>query len=245
MTGARDETLEVKASVPERGARLSACLRDLGLELRGGFDNTDSAAAAASRRLDHQRIADGFSRPAGRARILDASLGARHRGHAGARRHLARRRLVAHGSDRLGSRSHEYEPGAFHHRGEVRVLRQEAVAGMDGVGAARDGGRDDGLFVQVGFCCMRRPDLCDFVRHPRSQHLTVGGTGCLNGAHAKRLRGAYDADRDLPAIGDEQRFDRHQALRRRDRRAAGRPSPGLRSPHGTPAGAPPSQRPQA
>ena len=35
MTGARDETFEVKASVPERGARLTACLRDLGLELRG------------------------------------------------------------------------------------------------------------------------------------------------------------------------------------------------------------------
>ena len=35
VTGARDETLEVKAPVPERGARLSACLRDLSLELRG------------------------------------------------------------------------------------------------------------------------------------------------------------------------------------------------------------------
>ena len=53
MTGARDETLEVKASVPERGERLGARLRDLGLELRGGLGNPDSAAAAASRRLDH------------------------------------------------------------------------------------------------------------------------------------------------------------------------------------------------
>ena len=53
MTGAWDETFEVKASVPERGTRLTACLRDLGLELRGGFGNADSAAAAASRRLDH------------------------------------------------------------------------------------------------------------------------------------------------------------------------------------------------
>ena len=118
-------------------------------------------------------------------------------------RHLARHRLVAHGPDRLGSRSHEYEPGAFHHRREVRVLRQEAVAGMDGVGAARDGGRDDGLFVQIGFCGVRWSDLCDFVRHPRGQHLPVGGADGLDGAHAERLGGAYDADGDLPSIGDE------------------------------------------
>ena len=45
---------------------------------------------------------------------------------------------------------------------------------MDGVGAARDGGGDNGLFVQVGFCGVRRSDLDDFVRHPRGQHLPVG-----------------------------------------------------------------------
>ena len=35
MTSARDETLEVKTPVPERGERLGARLRDLGFELRG------------------------------------------------------------------------------------------------------------------------------------------------------------------------------------------------------------------
>ena len=38
VTGARDETLEVKASVPERGERLSARLWDLGLELSGRLE---------------------------------------------------------------------------------------------------------------------------------------------------------------------------------------------------------------
>src|ERR1700748_123008 len=97
MTGARDETLEVKASVPERGERLGACLRDLSLELHGGCGNADATAAAASGRLDHQRIADRFSRLAGGAGAFDAPIGTRHRGNAGARRHLARHGLVAHG----------------------------------------------------------------------------------------------------------------------------------------------------
>src|ERR1700760_5009197 len=90
MTGARDETLEVKASVPERGERLGARLRDLSLDLRGGCGNADTTAATASGRFDHQRIADRFSRLAGRARAFDPPIGARHRRNAGARRHLAR-----------------------------------------------------------------------------------------------------------------------------------------------------------
>jgi hypothetical protein len=53
VTGARDETLEVKATVPEPGERLGARRRDLGFELRGGLSNADSAAAAAGRCLDH------------------------------------------------------------------------------------------------------------------------------------------------------------------------------------------------
>ena len=162
VTGARDETLEVEASVAERGERLGARWRDLGLELRGGCGNADAAAAAASRRLDHHRIADGFSRPTSRARVLDPPGGARHRWHARARRHLTRRSLVAHGLDRLGSRSDEYKPGALHHRGEAGVLRQEAVARMHGVGAVRDRRRDERLLVQVGLCRMRRPDFDDF-----------------------------------------------------------------------------------
>ena len=245
VTRARDETLEVQASVAESRERLGARLRDLGIELRGGPGDADAAAAAASRSLDHQRIADGFSRPTSPARVLDPPGGARHRWHARARCHLTRRSLVAHGLDRLGSRSDKYEPGALHHRGEAGVLRQEAVAGMDGVGAARDRRGDDGLLVQVGSCRMRRPDFRDFVRHPGGQHLPVGGADRLDGADTERLRGAYDADGDFPTIGDEQRPDRHWAVRRRGRRAVGRPSPDPRFPHGTRAAARPSPRPPA
>ena len=245
VTGAGDETLQVQASVPERSERLGARLRDLGCELRGRRCIADSTPATASRRLDHQRIADGFSCLAGRACILDAPVGARHHWDARARRHLARDGLVAHGPDGFGPRSHEREPGAFHHRGEVRVLRQEAVTGMDGVCAARDGGGDDRLFLQVGFRGVRRPDFRDFVRHPRSEHIPVSGADRLDGADAERLRGAYDADRDFPAVGDKKPPDQHRALRRRGRRAAGQPSPDPHLPRGMSEGAQPRRRPPA
>ena len=52
---------------------------------------------------------------------------------------------------------------------------------MDGVGAARDGGRDDRLFIQIRFRRVRRPDIGDFVRHPRGKHLPVGGASGLDG----------------------------------------------------------------
>ncbi len=82
---------------------------------------------------------------------------------------------------------------------------------MNGVGAARCGGRDEGLLVQVGFRRLRRPDFHDFVRQPRGQHIPVGGADGLHGSHAEGLRGADDADGDFPAIGDEQRPDRHRS----------------------------------
>ena len=45
---------------------------------------------------------------------------------------------------------------------------------MDGVGAARDRGGDDGLLVQVGFRGVRRSDLDRLVGQPRGQHVPVG-----------------------------------------------------------------------
>ena len=52
------------------------------------------------------------------------------------------RHLVAHQRDGFRTRADEHEAAAFDALGEVRVLRQEAVAGMDGVDAG-DGGVPD------------------------------------------------------------------------------------------------------
>ena len=162
-------------------------------------------------------------------------VAAGHRRHAGLRRHLARRDLVAHQADRFGARPDEDQPGALDRLGEGGVLRQEAVAGMDGVGAGRSRRLEDRGDVQIGFRRLRRADLDRLVGELDGERFRVRLAVRLHRADAELARRADDAHGDLAAIGNEEFSDRHSAerLSRPARRAAGRPGPRPRSRRGT------------
>src|SRR5699024_11280725 len=59
--------------------------------------------------------------------------------------------LVAHGPDGVRARAEEDDAGGFAGRGELRVLRQESVAGVDGLRSGRPGGGDDLVDAQLRF----------------------------------------------------------------------------------------------
>ena len=100
-------------------------------------------------------------------------------------------------------------PAASTFSAKFGVLREEAVAGVDRVGAARNRSRDDGVFVQIGFCRVRGTDLDRFIGEPGGQHILVRGARGLNRLDPKRLRRADDPNGDLAPIGDEELFNRH------------------------------------
>jgi hypothetical protein len=124
----------------------------------------------------------------------------------------ARGHLVAHQPDGLGARSDEDQAGIAHRLREGRVLGKEAVAGMDGVGAALAGGFQNALDVEIGLGRVRRADIDCLVGQLDGKRFRVGVAIGLDGAYAERAGGADDAHRDLAAIGDQQRGDRHAAL---------------------------------
>ncbi len=95
------------------------------------MDETDALAAAARRRLEHDGIADLSGEPGSLARILQAGVVARHDRHARAAGDAPRRRLLAHLAHHARRRANEDEPASAAGVGEVGVLREEAVAGMD------------------------------------------------------------------------------------------------------------------
>ena len=72
-------------------------------------------------------------------------------------RRLAGDGLVAHAADDLAGRADEGEVVLDADLGELGVLGQEAVAGMDGVGAGDLGRGDDVGDVQVALAARRRP----------------------------------------------------------------------------------------
>ncbi len=122
-------------------------------------------------------------------------------GHAGSLHRLNGRDLVAHQPDRARGWADEGEAARLHALGEVGVLRQEAVAGVNGHGIGDFGRTDDRRHVQVTVCRRRRTDTHGLVgkQHVFEIVVRVGVDG--DGLDAHLLAGALYAQGDLAAVG--------------------------------------------
>ena len=102
-----------------------------------------AAAAAAGRRLDQHRIADLFGQTQGLRFVVNQALAAGHDGDAGLLGQLAGLVLVAEQLHRLVRRADELDLAVAADLGEMCVLGEEAVAGMDRLHVGDLGGADD------------------------------------------------------------------------------------------------------
>src|SRR5206468_13019085 len=118
--------------------------------------------------------------------------------------------LVAHGADRLRARADEDEAGVLDPFGEIRVLREEAVAGMDRLGVGHLGRTDDGRDVEVAVARGRRPDAYRFVGEHHVLRVGVGLRMHGDRLDAELAARPLDSQRDLAAVGD-QYFFKHRA----------------------------------
>ena len=116
--------LEEQPAVAEGRQRLAFGRGDGVVELVERPDDPHPAAAAAGRRLDEQRQPELGGRAAGDDR------------HGGRRGDLLGRHLVARGAQRGRRRPDPREAGVADRGREVRALGEEAVAGVDRIGAA-------------------------------------------------------------------------------------------------------------
>ncbi len=112
-----------------------------------------------------------------------------------------------------GRRADEGQAVRLHHLGEAGVLRQEAVAGMDRVGAGDGGGRQDGRDVEVAVLGRRRADADALVGQAHMHRLGIGGGVHGDGRDAQLAAGALDAQRDLAAVGDQDLLEQGGRLR--------------------------------
>ena len=133
----------------------------------------------------------------------DGVLGSGDERGAGLRGDVPRLHLVAERDDRLGGGADPGQPRVDHRPGEIGVLGQEPVAGVDRVRARLLRRVDDLLDHQVGVAGRRPPEGEGLVGHPDVQGVAVGlGVD----GHARQplvLARAGDAHRDLAAVGDQ------------------------------------------
>ena len=112
--------------------------------------------------------------------------------------------LVAEQFEGVHARPDEGHPRRRAAPGQFRVLRQEAVAGVQRVATRVQGGGDDPVDVEV----RRRAGAVEgdrLVRLAGVQTAGVVGGRHRHRRHAELRRRPHDADRDLPAV-------RHQEL---------------------------------
>ena len=92
---------------------------------------------------------------------------------------------------------------------EARVLREEAVARMNGVSAGDLAGRDNRGDVEIAVARRRRPDAYALVGELDVHRVLVGGRIDGDGRDAELLGRAHDAERNFAAVGD-QNFIEHR-----------------------------------
>ena len=111
--------------------------------------------------------------------------------------------LVAEGDDRLGGGADPGQAGVDDRLREVGVLGEEAVPGVDGVGAGLLGGVEDLVDDQVGVAGRGAAERERLVGDPDVQRVPVGLGVDGHAGQPRVLAGACDADRDLTAVGDQ------------------------------------------
>ena len=198
-----DEFLDEHAVVAERrfGFRLRAgkTFGDFGF----GPGDAHALAAAAGGGLDHHRIADLVG---DLHRLLVVGDDAEMAGHGrdlGGRGGLLGFDLVAHGGNGLGVRTDKDDAGGFQRLREGLALGQEAVARVDGLGAALLAGGDDFLDHQITLGCGRRANQDGGIGHLDMQRVLVGLRIDGDRLNSHFSRGLDDPAGNFAAIGNQ------------------------------------------
>ncbi len=209
---ALDVVLEEDRVVAEARLRLPPRGLERFLELLGPLNDTHSAAASACGRLDHERIAD-----------LLGGAGGHDRYPRRLRRPLGGQ-LVSRGPENVGRWPDPRQLSLRDCLCQLGVLRQEAVAGMNRLGARQE---------RRAYVLRRLEVALD--RHrlagaPGVERAGVVGCGDRDGIDPEALARSEDPDGDLAAVRYEELADRHAASRfSRNARRPSWPSSPVRS----------------
>ena len=122
---------------------------------------------------------------------------------AGVPRQLLRLDLVAHGADGADVGTDEDDAVGLQGFAELGLFRQEAVAGMDRLGAGALAGFDDAVGDQIALGGRSRADQHLFVGHFRVQRVGVGFGIDGDGLDAHAPRRLDDAAGDFTTVGDQ------------------------------------------
>ena len=203
MAGVHNEALDEDPTVAEGRGRLVDGGRHALAKRRLVPDQPHALAAPASRRLEHDGVADLARCGDCRLGIVDRILGAGDGRDAGFRRDPASGELVSHLCNGVWRRADKGDARAGQRLGKRSTLGEEAVARMHRFGAGLRDRVQEGIDVQIALGRGGGADGDRLVRHARVQCAGVGLRIDRDGADAQPPRGANHPTGDLSAIGDQ------------------------------------------
>ena len=212
-----DEFLDEHPVVAERGFRLRAGPGEAFRHLLAGVGDAHALAAAAGRRLDHDRIADlvcDLGRP---LRQFDHPEIARHSRNLGGVGEFLRFDLVAHRLDGPGVGADEDDLRRGEGAGERRPLGEKPIARMDRLGAGRLAGVNDLVDREIGLSRGRRTNGDRLIGHFDVERILIGFRIDGDGLDAHAARRLDDAAGDFTAVGDEDFLEHRRPSRRKAR----------------------------
>ncbi len=197
-----DVFFQVDVGIAEGGPGFGLGLVEGRLEglLREG--DTHAATPAAGRGLDQDGEPNLLGDGQRLVLVFHQPLATGHGGHAHLHRQAAGSVLVAYQGHGLRGRANELDLAATAHVGEMGVLGEKSVAGMDGLGVSDFGGADDAIDFEVAFGSAGRPDAIGFVGEIEIGGAAIGFTVDGDGFDAQFAAGANDAQRNFAAVGN-------------------------------------------
>src|SRR5215469_12121283 len=197
-----DVLLHVDGRVAEGGTGGVAGALDRRAQVLLLLDHLHADATASPRRFDDDGKADLTGHPRRRGGVVEG-VAARRYGHAVRGGQSPRLELRAHGSHRGRGWADEGYAGGLTRLGKLGSLGEKAVAGMDGLGSDVAGQLHDLVQLQVRLGGRRGADVVGLVCVPGVDRAPVGVWIDRHGLHTQLPAGAHDADRNLPAVGDQ------------------------------------------
>ncbi len=170
----------------------------------GGY-HAHAAPAAAPTGLEHQGIANGRRQGLGPLQVPGQGARRRHHGYPRLCRQLPRRDLVTQKPHDLGPGADEGDARGGAGLGEIGILGEKAITGVDGIDLVLAGDTDDVGDIQVsrdGFLSGPHPVGLVGLESVQGEAIFVGKNGNCTDAH---LAGrAQNTDGDFTAVGDKQ-----------------------------------------
>ena len=202
-----EEAFNEALSAAERGERLARGRIEELWDFLDGAGDLEAATAAAEGRLDGNWQTILLSKGDYLVGRLNGVRGAGHQRCARALRDVTGADLVAKRVDRGGARANPGEARVDDGARKVRVFREEAVSGVNGLGAGALRNVDELGDVEVGVaggCAAERKCL---IREANVRGVAIGIRVDGDGREPRVFAGADDANCDLSAVGDEHRSE--------------------------------------